>query len=377
MIIGFDAKRLFRNFTGLGNYSRFVVSALQKHFPDNEYVLFSPSVKRNADTQPFLNSDFSLVQPSGVMRMLHPLWRSACLSFTAPARQLNIYHGLSQELPFFLPARVRKVVTVHDLIFYRFPQYYHRADVQTYKYKLRSACKRARRIVAISNQTAIDLQHYLNIRPEKIVVIHQGVHPQFAVKHNVNEIERVRTLYNLPQHYLLCVGTLEQRKNVVVLVEALARLAPSLQVPLVLVGRHTRYVKQVMSRAVQLGISHLVLMRNKVEFSHLPAVYQGSLVFLYPSLFEGFGIPIIEGIASGVPVITSTGSCFAEAGGTDTLYVSPTDAQAWADAIGKVLEDVTLRQRMVHASYEYIKRFSSENIARGLMEVYQELLAEN
>jgi hypothetical protein len=114
MIIGFDAKRLFQNFTGLGNYSRFVVRALCENYPQHKYLLFTPRVKSNPDTEPFLSREYEVIQPAGMMRVLHPLWRTAGLSFTQAAHRLDIFHGLSHELPWFLPARTKKVVTVHE-----------------------------------------------------------------------------------------------------------------------------------------------------------------------------------------------------------------------------------------------------------------------
>ncbi|GIV35984.1 MAG: glycosyl transferase family 1 [Cyclobacteriaceae bacterium] len=374
MTIGFDAKRLFRNFTGLGNYSRFVVQALKEHFPQNQYYLFTPSIKLNPDTQPFLSAPYHVVAPGGIMKKLHPLWRSVGMSFSKGASGLDIYHGLSQELPYFLPEKVKKIVTVHDLIFYRYPQYYNPLDVLIYKKKLKSACARAHRIVAISRQTAQDLQAFLHIDPDKISVVYQGFHPQFSAKQSPSRLEEVRQLYNLPANYLLCVGTIEPRKNAGILVEALSRLSPPVRMPLVLVGRQTAYAGQVLKRAEELNVRHLVLIRDKVAFAHLPAIYQGAAVFLYPSVFEGFGIPVIEGIGSGVPVISSTGSCFAEAGGPDTMYVSPADAVAWAEAISTVLNNENLRQQMVRNSQQYINRFKPENIARELMNIYSELL---
>jgi glycosyltransferase involved in cell wall biosynthesis len=374
MIIGFDAKRLFQNFTGLGNYSRFVVRALCENYPQHKYLLFTPRVKSNPDTQPFLSQEYEVIQPAGMMRVLHPLWRTAGLSFTQAAHRLDVFHGLSHELPWFLPARTKKVVTVHDLIFYRYPQYYRLADVLIYKQKLKSACNRAHRIIAISRQTAADLTSYLGIAPDKISVIYQGFHPQFSIQQSAAQIEQVKMRYQLPEKYLLCVGTVEPRKNALVLVEALARLSPSVRLPLVLVGRQTGYAKVVAARAAALGISNLVHFCSNAAFAHLPAIYQGAALFLYPSVFEGFGIPIIEGIASGIPVITSTGSCFAEAGGPDTLYVPPHDAEAWAEAINRVLCDEALRHRMVTHSQQYIEQFQPTVIAKHVMQVYTELL---
>ncbi len=373
MTIGFDAKRLFQNFTGLGNYSRFVVSALRNTFPENEYVLFAPKIKTHPDTRDFLSGRYHLATPSGLGRLFHPVWRAFGQSLTRAASRLNVYHGLSHELPYGLPKNVKKVVTVHDLIFYRYPEFYNPFDVAIYQLKVKSACARADRIVAISRQTADDIRSFLKVPDEKISVVYQGCHPQFTVRYSKQDSAVIRKKYNLPAQYLLMVGTIEKRKNAKLAVEALARLPENVRIPLVLVGRRTAYTAEVLECARQLKVTPWVEIVDNVSFPDLPPVYQEAELFLYPSLFEGFGIPIIEAMWSGVPVIASTGSCFAEAGGPHSIYV-PQDPDLWAGEIIRLLRNPQLRSEMAEQSLQYVQQFKPEVIARKMMDVYDSLI---
>jgi glycosyltransferase involved in cell wall biosynthesis len=374
MHIGFEAKRFFSNFTGLGNYARFVISALSEHAPRNTYYLYSPKIKPHPEYDAILQREnIKTIGPAGLYRMAPSLWRSFGVSQGASLRALDIFHGLSQELPAGLPTRIRKVVTVHDLIFLRFPEYYNPIDVAIYKTKVKSACRRADRVIAISQQTASDLTTFLQIDPQKISVIYQGCHPTFSKVFDVNQRQAVLKKYELPDRYILNVGTIEPRKNVLLAVRALPLLEDKL-VKLVIVGRATKYKEEILRAATSLNVLARIIFLHGVSFSDLPSIYQNASVFVYPSLFEGFGIPLVEAIVSRIPVISSTGSCFQEAAGPYSSYVDPSDAEALAKAMNKLLQDKQYRDSVTTNSAEYIKRFDPSTIAGDLGRVYADLL---
>lgn len=375
MRVGFDAKRLFHNFTGLGNYSRFVVNALSQQYPGDSFVLFTPKWNNHPEVGPILNQqNISVVVPSGVCRYAKSIWRSYGISTHRETRSLDVYHGLSQELPYGLKG-VKKVVTVHDLIYLRFPQFYNPIDVAIYTAKARSACRNADIVIAISKQTADDLKEYLNVPEEKIRIVYQGCHPIFRRKVDESERTALRSKYQLPSEYLLSVGTIEERKNIKVAVEALAMLPSSERVPFVIVGKKTPYLDHVKEYAAKNHVIDDLLFIHNAKFEDLPGIYQMAKAFVYPSLFEGFGIPIVEAIQSGLPVITSKGSCFAEAGGPDTLYFDPASAEDLKVHLSSVLGEQSVRARMIEGSADYISRFSPENIASDMMKVYRNALA--
>jgi glycosyltransferase involved in cell wall biosynthesis len=374
MNIGFDAKRLFLNYTGLGNYSRFIVESLITHFPDNNYRLFTPRKRHTPDTDFFFNRNQVTVHTPPVSMPIKSLWRSAGVSFSKQASDLDVYHGLSGELPAFLPAKVKKVVTVHDLIFIRYPEYYGSINRAIYKAKLKYACDKADIIVAISQQTANDLFEFLKVPRGKVKVVYQGCHNQFRQKLTMDSREAIRLKHKIPENYILNVGTIEPRKNLLVLIRALALIPESERIPLVVVGKATSYFNLVLDEVKKLNLINSVIFIHNLPFNDLPAIYQGASVFVYPSFFEGFGIPIVEAIESGVPVITSTGSCFQEAGGPGAKYVTPVDPQEIANAILEIIHNQTERDSMVGQSVQYIQRFGPSSIAKEMNELYSQLV---
>lgn len=373
MRIGFDAKRLFNNFTGLGNYSRFVVEAMSRTYSENDYVLFTPRVKINSDTQFFSTASnvFTVTPKDYISKLkLGSLWRSFSIGQVLLKEKISVYHGLSHELPFNIPKSIRKIVTVHDLIFLRYPQFYNRIDVAMYKAKVEYACKIADKVIAISNQTRDDMIQFLSIDASKIEVVYQGCHPNFKTIHTHDDISAVKAKYNLPEQYMLNVGTIEERKNLILLVKAMALIPKESRIPLIVMGKQTDYYKVVIEKAKALNVLSDIKFLQGVSFIDFPKIYQGAALFIYPSLFEGFGIPLIEAIESNIPVITSTGSCFSEAAGPDSIYVDPTDERELALQITSILGDTQRRSKMITSSRSYIKQFDLEVIAHKLNALY-------
>ncbi len=376
MKIGFDAKRFFNNFTGLGNYSRFVIRALSDHAPENDYMLFTPKIQAHPELNSILSSQNIRVitPPYGyTFPGLRSLWRTWGISRSSHVKHLDIYHGLSQELPLDLPSPVKKVVTIHDLIFIRYPHLYKSIDAAIYKAKAQSACRHADQILAISQQTKEDVVHFLSIDSKNIEVVYQGCHPNFKKLFSSEQITSVRAKYDLPRHYILSVGTIEERKNILLVVKALALLPVDLRMHVVIIGRQTAYKNKIIEQAARLRVSQWLLFYHNVSFVDLPAIYQGAEVFVYASIFEGFGIPIVEALESSVPVIASKGSCLQEAGGPGTIYVNPDDEQEMCEQLKRVLSDAELRKGMVAAGRDHIKRFEPSLIANQIVKIYQSL----
>lgn len=373
MRIAYDAKRLFNNFTGLGNYSRFVVDALAESYPENEYWLYSPVIRKHPETSRYASSkQFTLRTPGSTLGKAFPsIWRSFSLGSVAHRDGAAILHGLSNELPVSKPAHLKTVVTVHDLIFRRFPAYYSAIDVRIYSWKLRQSLRSADRVIAISHQTAADLREFEHVQEDKLVVIQQGCHRAFKQEYSEDQVDQVRSKYALPDNFVLCVGTLEKRKNAVLLIKALSLMTD--KVPVVIAGKPTAYATDLRDMVREKGLEAWVRFIYHVPFADLPLLYRASRLFVYPSVFEGFGIPIVEAIASKVPVITSNGSCFSEAGGPNCIYVNPANPEELAVAISQVMGDDELRKTMISRSSEYILRFEPKEIAAQMMKLYREL----
>jgi glycosyltransferase involved in cell wall biosynthesis len=378
MKIGFDAKRAFLNKTGLGNYSRFVLRTLTEFFPDNKYLLYTPQSNRvHAELQPLIDQRSVQVRtPTGPMAMagLSAVWRSYSLTKQAEKEGVQLFHGLSNELPIAKSNKVRKVVTLHDVLFLRYPHLYNLVDLAIYKQKTKWACKAADRIVAISQQTAQDLIDFYKVPSSKIDVVYQGCHPSFRVEYDSYVLDRIASKYSLPQDFVLNVGTLEARKNALLILQAMAQLKNKIQLPLVLVGRATRYKEELMTYARKHNLIDQVHFLHNVPFEDLPKIYQLSRMFVYPSVFEGFGIPILEALSSRVPVITSKGSCFPEAGGPHSIYINPNDPEELADAILRVINNPTMATKMIIDGVAHSLGFEDAKVAQDLMNVYKKAL---
>lgn len=374
--IGFDAKRITHNATGLGNYGRTIVAMLAHFAPENRYELYTPDPGREELRQQL--AGIEQVEFHYPRTPKHGIGKAWWRSFGI-ARELtphtNLFHGLSGELPSGLRKQgVRSVVTIHDLIFLHFPDYYRAVDRWIYTRKFRSACRRADRIIAISEATKRDLIHFFDTPEEKIDVIYQGCDKRFKVHVDEAVLRNVRERHALPEHYILSVGSIEERKNLLLVVQAVARLAKPRHI--VAVGKRTPYTQRVEQYAADHGLGDYLHIRDRVSFDDLPALYQGADLFVYPSRYEGFGIPMIEAACCGVASIGATGSCLEEAGGPGAVYVDPDDPQELARRIEEILRDDTMRQRMIEQGRAYVARFEPEIITADLLATYRKVLAK-
>ena len=370
--LGFDAKRAFYNYSGLGNYSRNLLTALSKQYADNSYFLFTPKSKNRYILEN--ENRFRIIEPQGpIYKYISSLWRIKFMKNELKKQKIELFHGLSQELPFGIEQTgVKSIVTVHDLIFMRFPEFYNLIDAKIYYFKLLHACRVSDKIVAISHQTKSDLIRFLNIPPEKIKVIHQGCNPYFWNDYTKEFWLEVKTKYKLPDRYLLYVGTIEERKNLLGIIKAMH--LKNIEVPLVVVGRKADvYYKNVINYVSANNLKNIIF-PDRVKNLELPVIYQNAECFIYPSFFEGFGIPILEALVSKTPVITSKNGCFAEAAGPGSLYVDPYDVEKIGEAIQKVISSKELRDEMIEKGLDYANNFRDEVIANNYMDLYSSIL---
>lgn len=373
MIVGFDGKRAVANFTGLGNYSRFVIGALNRKFHDLQYKVFAPKQKENREFKSLLQSNTSDLYPqSKIAKFLPALWRSKLILNDLKREKVDIFHGLSGELPFGISRTgIKSVVTIHDLIFRHYPQYYKPIDRTIYDYKFRRACHEADMVIAVSDCTKRDIISFYGIPEDKIVTIYQGCHPNFKAEPNAELIDEVKSLYNLPQRYIACVGTVEERKNLLLIAKAMAYLPKDIH--LIAVGRKTAYAKEVEDFCNKNGLAERVRIIEGVPFKYLPSIYHAAELFAYPSRFEGFGIPIVEAISSGLTGVAATGSCLEEAGGDGIVYVNPDSVEECATALNHLLTDNDYKQSLITKGKEHILKFNPDTIAEEIMKVYKSL----
>ncbi len=371
MVIGFDAKRAFCNATGLGNYSRMIIGGLAELHPGIGLRLYTPY--RTAAYRSFFDAygQVSVAEPR-VRIGNNALWRSYGVVKSIRRDGLDLFHGLSHELPHGLPDSLPAVVTMHDLAVWRFPGFFPWPDRAFYKKKQRDACDRADVVVAVSGQTRQDLVDILGVTPEKIRVVHQSCHPRFERQVGTEERQRVRKKYGLPQRFALCVGTVEERKNQHAVVEAFAQVDKTLS--LVIVGKKKPYSRVVEEEIARKGLTARVLMLDGVDAADLPAMYGEAVCSVYMSLFEGFGIPVVESLCCGTPVVCSNCSSLPEVGGEGALLANPSDPEAVADAINRLASDPELRHAKSSAALTQASLFSKEKVIADLVDVYSQFV---
>jgi len=381
MNIGFDAKRAYHNKTGLGHFSRTLVSLLSGHYPEHQYYLFnpkpSPAFKING-------SNIHEILPQGIAgKLFRSAWRSSWVKKDLKRLKIDLYHGLSHEIPVGIQnTGVKSVVTIHDLIHERHPEQYNLIDVKIYHKKFRYACHHADKIMAISQQTKKDIIEFYRIPEEKVVVCYQSCDPVFAIQASDEEKEKVRIKYDLPREFFLYIGAIVERKNLLNICKAFFLLRNELNIPLVVAGDGTRYKQQVKDYIRQHNLGDRIIFLSErqkpgdsgfIAMTDLPAVYQSAIALLYPSFFEGFGAPVMEALWSRLPVITSNVSCLPEVGGPAAYYVDPNNAGEIAEGMKKVYTDKELVKTMQEKGWQHAQHFSPDKYVVSVMDLYKSI----
>jgi glycosyltransferase involved in cell wall biosynthesis len=372
LIIGYDAKRIVRNGTGLGSYGRTLVNDIvrcaESTDPALQLRLYAPDEGREDLRNQIINhQNVTFCYPSHSVLPFHKAaWRTKGIVKDLLHDGVRLYHGLSGELPIGIrKSGIKSVVTIHDLIFLRHPEFYNWLDTKIYAWKFRQTIREADHIIAVSECTKRDIIKLGQVDESRISVIYQSCAPRFNVSSSQNEEKK-------NAHYILSVGSIEARKNILLAVKALPYLPEDIS--LVIVGRHTKYTDQVTDYAKANHLDHRVRILHGVSDEELPVLYAGAEAFVYPSIYEGFGIPIIEAISCGLPVVACTGSCLEEAGGPDSFYVTPDDAEGMANAIRQSLRGAEGRDQRILRSREYIRRFEGHDVASQVIDLYHSLI---
>lgn len=368
MRIGFDAKRAFLNTSGLGNYSRNTIRALQQFAPENQLVLYTPEIKDHLFPG---YKNFEVHSPdTRLFKLLKPVWRSYA-SVHLKEQKIELYHGLSNELPHGIhKTKIPSVVTIHDLIFLRFPEFYKLIDRKIYYRKVGYACHTADKIIAISNQTKDDIIRFFQVDPTKIEVIYQSVSPVFFEK---QETENLRLKYQLPNRFVLSVGTLEPRKNQLAILKAIK--SEKLDIQVVFIGKHTSYFNKMKQFIDENGLEKQVIFLPHINDDELAGLYQMANLSVYISFFEGFGLPVIEAMSSGCPVITSNVSCMPETAGGAAILCSPGNFGELGMQIKELLDNELLRKDLIQKGIERARLFRPDYFAEQMISLYTGIIS--
>ncbi|MFW5748138.1 MAG: glycosyltransferase family 4 protein [Chloroflexota bacterium] len=300
---------------------------------------------------------------------------SAQIPGIARRHQLDIVHDPVGVTPFmFGTGPAKSIVTIHDSIPWSFPGVSTLLDTLIYRRWLPYAVRRVDAVATVSAFSREDLAYHLNIPPEKIGVVYGAADPSFRPR-DKDAIARVREQYKLPEDYILYVGSIETRKNLIGALEAFHRLrVQNVSHKLVIVGPAKWRYGEIMETFDRLDLTDHVIFTGYVAQADLPVIYSGASLFVFPSLYEGFGLPPLEAMASGVPVVTSTSSSLPEVVNDAALIVNPKDTDAIADAMYTVLKDPQLQETMRQKGLERAQVFSWERSAHLMMDIYRQVL---
>ena len=376
MRIAIDGKRYYLNSSGLGRYSRSLVDHLLrlKDAEDLDICLYRP--KGEVKFQPKahqrlteLTADYLLPGHIG-----NAFWRFTKLPALINSGSYDLFHGPSHVLPGRL--KCPSVVTMLDLIFIRYPRYFRTWDRNYYRISFRRSARLADHIISISKATKADLVNLFGIKEEKISVIYPGFDDVFT-KLLPPRLEEIGKKYELPRNYVLYVGNIEPRKNVLKLAQAFSSLKESSNIDkdmhLLIVGRKGWFYKDILDGIDSLPCREQIRLVGPVYGEDLAGVYQLARVMAYPSMFEGFGYPVLEAMRLGTPVLTSGISSMPEAGGDAAHYVNPKSLDDIASGLSRLLNDESYRQELVEKGTRHAEGFTAEKMARETLEVYRKL----
>lgn len=374
MKIAFDAKRLFHNYTGLGNYSRTLVQNLATYFPEEHLHLFTPEVTENERTSFFLQQEQIHVHES--KSRIKAYWRSFGIKNDLLKTKVDIFHGLSNEIPFGMnKTNVKSVVTIHDLIFKVQPQTYRLSERLVYDKKFRYACNNVDQIIAISEHTKKDIVNLYQISEEKISVLYQACGAVFYQTQEEEEVNNRLINLKAPKNYFLYVGSVEERKNLKLIIEAYRCSKLLQQNKCIIVGKGGSYKKECQQLIELHQLNHCFVWQEKLSNTKdLQALYQGAIALVYPSRYEGFGLPIAEALLCNTAVIAGDSSSLREAGGSHSIYVPINDAEELAAKMLLVSEQPELRKKMKTKGNIYAReKFSPDKLSEQLMSLYRSI----
>jgi glycosyltransferase involved in cell wall biosynthesis len=302
------------------------------------------------------------------------LWEQLALPWAASSERLALLHGLAFVTPLMCPCPA--VVTVHDLSFALFPEFFRGANAAYLRIFTSISCRRAARVIAVSENTRADVMRLYRVPGEQIDAVPHGVDPAFHPR-PASEVAEFRRSHSLPDRLVLFVGTLEPRKNLVKLVEAFGKLraGTTQDVKLVLAGGKGWYYDSIFATVERLDLRGRVIFAGYVPNEELPMWYNAADVFAFPSRYEGFGMPVLEAMACGTPVVTARTSSLPEVAGDAALTVPPDDTDALAEALRRALQDAPLRQEMRTQGIARAARFTWEETARRTVVAYRRALA--
>lgn len=371
--IGLNARYLQRRMSGIERYVLELILNLQKKDKENEYVLFFnkdaaiPVIPKQENVRTFISS-FPTKH-----RLLRLFWEHVFLSYEINKENIDIFHGPAFFVPLWKPKDCKYIITVHDITFVKYPKAFTWGTKLYYQFLFPRSLQLADMIITDSESTKKDIINNYNLREEKVKVVYLGISDVFLQQQSKEKIKKVKQKYSLPEKYFLFTGVLSPRKNVETIISAfnLVKKEPKFSdYKLLIVGRKGWLYEGIFKKVESLHFNQEVLFIDYISEEDLPVVYSLAEIYLFPSLYEGFGLPILEAMVVGCPVITSNISSMPEVAGDAALLINPLNVEELVDAITKLLENPDLKKKLLEKGYLQAKHFSWEKTAEETKDIY-------
>ena len=368
MRIGYDAKRAFNNTTGLGNYSRTLIRGIERNCPHWKLFLFTPHRKL-----PFA-SQGEVMTPKGLgAKTFHSLWRSHWSARKISSLKLDLYHGLSQEIPYNLHRKLKTIVTIHDLLPLLRPREFNWPDRALYALKLRHATRKAHHVLTFSQDTKNNLMNYLKVSEQKITILPQSCHSAFLRTYSSQDIAHCCKKFSLSRPFLHFVGSFIPRKRPWQSLLAFQQVASSLDVDFVMIGQGPEK-KRCQQFVAEKNLGERVHFLSPASTEEMAMLCQASELLLYPSVAEGFGIPLLEAHFSQTAVMTSLHSCLPEVAGPHAYYADPDRPGELASKLRAALKNPAERSAKGERSRHWAQNFTPEKVTKKLIRYYRSLV---
>jgi len=365
MRIGIDACSLLSQPTGVGRVLKNLFRALSQIDRENEYILF---LNGESSNDPTLSHNFKRCKITLPIVEKNFTWLHLRLPLALFKDRVDLFHYTFYTMPFFI--NCHSVVSIHDLSYELHPEWFSWRSQVSFRPFSRWAALQSRKIITYAGTTKREIVKRYGVKEEKICVIYHGVDPKFQMEKESSKIETIKGAYGIQGRYILYVGNINIRRNVERLLQAFRPFSADYQ--LILVGK-VEWPWIPLPRLIQdLNLIGRVIHLGYVEDDHLPILYNGAEVFVYPSLYEGFGLPVIEAMACGTPVITSRSSALEEIYSDTAILVNPYRIQEIEDALRTLLNDSRTRESCRERGLALVKKFSWERAAQDTLKVYHE-----
>lgn len=372
MRVGIDTRTVTPVRSGVGNYVLNLLEGLRWVAPQQEFFLLGQ--RQNLETIGW-NLPSGLFHSTRFSHESHPwgdLWEHCLLPRTLQKYGVDVFHGPATLIP-LLSTGFTRVVTIHDLVAFLFSETIPKKYALYMRWLIKQVVAKADRIISVSEHTKQDLMDVLKVDPAKISVVHEAASPGFQPIRDQTKIAWVRRRYNLHGPFIYHVGNIEPRKNLVRLVKAfiMLRRCAKLDVRLVITGQRGWLTNMLFRELDGLTLGDEVVFTGYVQRTDLPLLMNAAEAFVFPSLYEGFGLPVLEAMSCGTPVVTSNISSLPEIVGSAAVLVDPESVESISQGIERVITDTALRQRLTKEGLLQARKFSWERAARETMAVYR------